>query len=260
VAVNGVSLAFDDRGDGPAILLIHGYPLDRTIWRSQVEELRGWRRIAPDLRGMGESDAPGSDYSMATYAADLAALLDAVGVGPVVLCGLSMGGYVAFEMARTLPGRIQGLVLVSTRSQADSPDARRGRDQAAFLAREKGPGAIAESMLPRLLGPGSAQDAEVVSRVRTMMARTPVAGIVGALGAMRDRRDSSDLLASFGDLPVLIVAGESDQIIPLTEATRMHEAIPGSALRVVPNAGHLPPVEQPGYTTRIIQEFLDTLR
>ena len=91
VMVNGVNLAVEVRGDGPAILFVHGYPLDRTIWADQIAALEGFRRIAPDLRGMGRSDAPDLGYSMAIYAADLAALLDTLGVDDVVLCGLSMG-------------------------------------------------------------------------------------------------------------------------------------------------------------------------
>ncbi|MEO8202051.1 MAG: alpha/beta fold hydrolase, partial [Gemmatimonadota bacterium] len=98
LTVNGVTLAMDDQGEGPIILFIHGYPLDRSIWKHQENNIKGWRRVAPDLRGFGASDAPDLGYSMATYAADLVALLDTIGARRVVLCGLSMGGYIAFEM------------------------------------------------------------------------------------------------------------------------------------------------------------------
>jgi YbgC/YbaW family acyl-CoA thioester hydrolase len=100
ITVNGVNLAVEVRGEGPAILFIHGYPLDRTIWRDQIDNLEGFRRIAPDLRGMGQSDAPDLGYSMSIYAADLAALLDVLGIDDVILCGLSMGGYIALEFVR----------------------------------------------------------------------------------------------------------------------------------------------------------------
>jgi pimeloyl-ACP methyl ester carboxylesterase len=257
--VNGVTLALDDRGEGRAILFIHGYPLDRTIWRDQVQNIQGWRRIAPDLRGLGESDAPDLGYSMATYAADLSALLDALGVPEVVLCGLSMGGYIAFEMLRAHRHRVRALVLVSTRAENDSAEARKGRDHAAAMARERGAEAIAESMLSRMLAPASLHHGEITSRVRSLMAGAPVPGIVGALSAMRDRPDSTPLLADLTGLPTLILAGESDQLIPLTDATRMHDAMAKSVLKVIPNAGHLAPVEQPALTTLALQEFLDSL-
>lgn len=259
ITVNGVRLALDDEGEGPAILFIHGYPLDRTIWQDQVMKIRGWRRIAPDLRGMGDSDAPDLGYSMATYAADLIALLDSLGTRQFVLCGLSMGGYIAFELLRSHRDRVIGLVLVSTRAEADSVEGRKGRDQSAALARERGAEAIADSMLPRLLAAASQQSPTLVSRVRDMITGTPVPGIVGALTAMRERPDSSDLLGTMSGLPTLVLAGESDQLIPLADVTRMQDAIPGSILKIIPGAGHLAPLEQPSLVTQAIQDFLGSL-
>src|SRR4051794_7956316 len=153
--VHGVNLAVDVRGEGPAILFVHGYPLDRTLWSHQMDSVEGWRRIAPDLRGMGQSDAPDLGYSMNIYAADLAGLLDALDIETVVLCGLSMGGYIAFEFLRHWRSRVRGLVLVDTRAGADNAEARRARDTTAAIARDGGPGAIAETMLPKLLAPST---------------------------------------------------------------------------------------------------------
>src|SRR6478752_5312698 len=146
LTVNGVNLAVEVRGDGPAILFVHGYPFDRTIWRNQIDALEGYRRIAPDLRGMGESDAPDLGYGMTIYADDLAALLDALGVEDVVLCGLSMGGYVIFEFLRRWRDRVRALILVDTRAEADGAEARRARDGAAATARESGADAVADAM------------------------------------------------------------------------------------------------------------------
>jgi 3-oxoadipate enol-lactonase len=260
VVVNGVSLALDAVGSGPAVLFIHGYPLDRSLWRHQVEHLHGYRRIAPDLRGMGVSDAPDLGYSISTYADDLEALLDALGVDEVVLCGLSMGGYIAFECARRWRRRIRGLVLMDTRAEPDTVDGRKGRDAAAAAARDRGIVAVAEAMLPKLFaGETAASVGPAWKRVEAMIMATPVPGIVGALSAMRDRPDSSELLPSLGGLPVLVVTGEDDRIIPATQARSLAEAIPGARLRVIAGAGHLPPVERPDETTDVLREFLEEI-
>lgn len=257
ITVNGVSLAVEVRGDGPALLFVHGYPLDRTIWRDQIDALEGFRRIAPDLRGMGESDAPDLGYGMPTYAADLAALLDTLGVDDVILCGLSMGGYVIFEFLRRWRERVRAVVLMDTRAEPDGTEARRSRDLAAASARESGAGVIAEQMLPKMLGTSTPERSpEVVERVRRLMAGTPVAGLVGALAAMRDRPDSTGLLPTLAGLPVLVLVGEEDAITPPDAARRLAAAIPGARLVVITGAGHLPPVERPSETTAALREFL----
>jgi 3-oxoadipate enol-lactonase len=260
VSVNGVNLAVEVQGEGPAVLFIHGYPHDRSLWTHQVESLEGCRRIAPDLRGMGQSDAPDLGYSLATYAADLAALLDSLAIHQVVLCGLSMGGYIAFEFLRRWRSRVRGLVLMDTRAEADSAEARRARDTAAVAARESGAQAIAESLLPTMLSPETrAKSPEVVEKVRRMMAATPVAGMVGALAAMRDRPDSTPLLATLTGLPTLVMVGEDDSLTPPERARAIAQGIPGARLMVLPAAGHLPPLERPVQTTEALRDFLRRL-
>ena len=259
VTVNGVNLAVDIAGEGPAVLLIHGYPLDRTLWRHQVDHLAGFRRIAPDLRGMGLSDAPDLGYSMTTYADDLAALLDSLGVDVVVVVGLSLGGYVAFEFVRRWRRRVRGLVLMDTRSEADSAEARRARDSSAAAVRDAGPAAIADAMLPKLFARESLKEAPAAEAVRRMILASPPAGLAGALGAMRDRPDSTPLLSTLGGIPTLVVVGEDDRVTPPDGARAMAEAIPGARFQVVPGAGHLTPIEQPAATTRLLGEFLSSL-
>jgi 3-oxoadipate enol-lactonase len=260
IMVHGVNLAVEVRGEGPAVLFIHGYPLDHTIWREQLDALDGYHRIAPDLRGMGQSDAPDLGYGMGIYAADLAALLDAIGVDEVILCGLSMGGYIAFEFLRNWRSRVRGLVLMDTRAEADSAEAARARDASAAVAREGGAAAVADAMLPKVLSSQTvARHPEIVERVRRLMARTAVPGIVGALASMRDRPDSESLLPTLAGLPTLIIVGEADSLTPPENARAMAQAIPGARLVIIPDAGHLPPVEQPAGTTAVLQEFLRSL-
>lgn len=258
--VNGVNLAVEVRGEGPAVLFVHGYPLDHTIWADQVASLEGYRRIAPDLRGMGRSDAPDLGYGIGIYADDLAALLDALGVGAVVLCGFSMGGYIAFEFLRRWRSRVRALVLVSTRAEADTADGRRARDTAAALARESGSGAIADGMLDKMLTPATISSApELARRVRELMAAAPVSGLVGALSAMRDRPDSMGLLPMLEGIPVLVIVGTEDAMTPPDRAQAMADAIPGARLHRIPGAAHLTVLERPKDVTGAIRDFLEGL-
>jgi 3-oxoadipate enol-lactonase len=258
--VHGVNLAVEVRGDGPALLFVHGYPLDHTMWRDQIDALDGFRRVAPDLRGMGQSDAPDLGYSMNIYAADLVALLDALHIDDVILCGLSMGGYIAFEFLRHWRARVRGLILMDTRADADSPEGRRARDAAAAVAREGGAEAIAESMLPKVLAPSTlAGKPEIVERVRQMMVRTPVAGIVGALSAMRDRASSEALLSALGNIPTLVLVGEADALTPPDQARGMAQAIPGARFELIAGAGHFPPIERPEQVAKLIREFAESI-
>ncbi|HMU60372.1 MAG TPA: alpha/beta fold hydrolase [Gemmatimonadales bacterium] len=257
VTVHGVELALDDRGSGPAVLFVHGYPLNGTLWRHQAGAFPGWRTLIPDLRGMGRSDAPDLGYSMATYADDLAALLDAVGVDDVVLVALSMGGYVAFEFLRRHRPRVRALVLADTRAQADSAEGRRARETAMADAREGGAALIAEQMLPKLLANGAPEPLR--EAVRAMMAATPVPGLIGALAAMRDRPDATDLLPTLQGLPTLVTVGSEDVITPPPMSETMAKAIPGAKLAVIEGAGHLAPLEQPEAFNRHLQLLLQQL-
>ena len=260
VAVNGVNLAVDVRGQGPAILFIHGYPFNHTIWEHPVANLEGWMRIAPDLRGMGQSDAPDLGYSMSTYAEDLLALLTTLGVDRVVLCGLSMGGYIAFEILRRARERVRALVLMDTVAEADTPEVRKARDGAAAQAREGGAEAIANSMLPRLLSERSrGEKPQLSDRVYRMMAATPVAGILGAIGAMRERPDSFPLLPTLTGIPAVVMVGDDDEITPVDRAQAMVEALPNGSLSIVAGSGHIPAMERPEITTALLSRFLSTL-
>lgn len=260
IAVNGVNLAADVRGKGPAILFIHGYPLDHTIWEHTLGSLEGWMRIAPDLRGMGQSDAPDLGYSMTTYADDLLALLTTLGVDRVVLCGLSMGGYIAFEILRRAPERIRGLILIDTRAEADSLEARRARETALTQVREGGAEAIAAAMLPNMLSRTSIETQPALrERIQRMMASTPVAGIIGAIGALRDRPDSLVLLPTLTSIPALVIVGAEDVVTPPERAQAIADALPDARLVILPGAGHLTPVEQPERVTALISDFLAQL-
>ena len=259
VLVDGLATAVDMQGDGPAILFIHGFPLDRTMWRQLMAPMTGWRRIAPDLRGFGLSEAPDGNHGLGAYADDLIALLDQLGEEQAVVCGLSMGGYIAFDLMRRFPHRVRGLILANPRAEADSPDAKRGRDETIELVERDGVEALVPLLLPKLLAPVSQSTLpQVVEHVRTMIASSPAAGVMAALRAMKNRPDSSSLLAEI-QVPTLVIAGRDDQLIPVTESRKMVDRIPNARFTVIPDAGHLTPLEQPIATGRVVGEFLAAL-
>ncbi|MBI4420852.1 MAG: alpha/beta fold hydrolase [Gemmatimonadetes bacterium] len=258
--VGGALLAAEMQGDGPACLLVHGFPLDRTLWRAQLAGLAGWRRLAPDLRGFGLSDPPPQGWTLAAYADDLARILDGARVGKAAVCGLSMGGYIALEMWRRHRDRIRALILANTRAEADPPDGRKRRDEMIERVQRDGAAAVVDTMLPRVLAPATlAGNAHVVAHVRTMMRDCSAPGLIAALAAMRDRPDSTDLLREI-DVPTLVVAGAEDTLIPVDSQSVLAAKIRGARLEVVGGAGHLTPVEQPKAFNRVVGAFLETLR
>lgn len=257
VNVNGVNLACDLHGSGEPILLIHGFPLSGRLWNAVVEPMRdAWRLIIPDLRGMGRSQAT-TDATMATYADDLAALLDALGESrPAVVVGLSMGGYIAFEFHRRHLERVRALVLTDTRAEADTPQKTDDRAAMADRVLSEGSRIVAEAMLPGLFGPKA--PVELKEEWNEIICRTPPLGTAAALRAMAQRPDSTATLADIR-VPTLVVVGEDDALTPPADARTLHRGIVGAQLRLIPDAGHMAPVEQPGQFVRVLQRFVDSL-
>ena len=252
-------MSYQDSADRVPVLWIHGFPLSSLMWELQVMDLADIaRQITPDLRGHGHTEATTPPYSMEVFADDCVRLLDDLGLNdPVVIGGLSMGGYVAFEICRRHPQRVSGLILAATRAGADSDEGKVGRDAAAALAMKSGIDPVVEGMLPKLLGPDNYEaQPQLVEFVQDMMMETSVDGLVGALAAMRDRPDSTTDLPGF-DIPTLVIHGADDQMIPVAEAEAMAAALPEAELVVIPGAGHLPNLEQPGAFCDAVRGFLE---
>ncbi|KOX17438.1 hypothetical protein ADK67_38435 [Saccharothrix sp. NRRL B-16348] len=257
IVVNGVRLACDDVGVGPAVLFVHGFLLDHTMWWHQVQALDGWRRIAPDLRGMGLSEAPGHRYGVDVYADDLAALLDALDVERAVVCGLSLGGYVAVEFLRRHPERVGALVVMNARAEPDTARRKASRDDLIVRVRNGDVEAVTDELAAEFLAEGAPAAAE--RELRAMTRRPAVTGIVGALEAMRDRPDATPTLRSAGNLPTLLLIGEHDTRTPRESMRALADLLPGAVLEVVPAAGHVPPLENPEETTDRLVTFLRRL-
>ncbi len=258
--VKGGLVGFTETGSGRPLVLFHGYPLNRTIWEQQVTELAGRAHvIAPDLWGFGES-APREGTTMGTYADEVRDLLDARGIQePAILGGLSMGGYIVFEFFRRYPERVAGVILANTKATPDSVEAKAGRDQSATLAQEKGAGAIAAQMVPKLLSPKTySSNPQVAEQVAHIITTATVEGIVAALRAMRDRPDSTPTLAAI-KVPALVLAGVDDQIFPRSEFEKMARALPRGKLELLPDAGHVSSLEQPDLFNRAVRQFLESL-
>jgi pimeloyl-ACP methyl ester carboxylesterase len=257
----GIRLAYDDQGTGLPLVFLHAFPLNRSMWASHIAVLsQQFRTIAIDLRGHGESDAPLWNFSLEHYADDVCALLDHLAISQAVLVGLSMGGYISLAFSRKYGNRLKALILADTRAQADSPEGRTGRFHLAQTAVSHGSDAVADIMLPKLLGATSLQtNQELVDYVRKTIRATSVNGIVTDLMAMADRPDSVHQLGTI-TAPSLIVIGQEDNTTPLADAQLMAERIPGARLAVIPAAGHLSNLEQPDVFNDVVTGFVGGLR
>lgn len=258
IRANGVNIAFDDEGAGPAVVLLHGYPFNRTMWREQIEALKGsYRVIALDLRGHGDSDVDPSPATMDQMAQDVAGLMDALSISSAVIGGLSMGGYVTLAFCRLFPARVRSLILADTRAGADTAEAREGRVQQSEKVLEQGMDSISDALLPKLLAPETISDRpEVAQRIRAMMLRTNPKGASAALLGMAQRQDHTSFLPEISS-PALILVGQHDAITPLEEAQKLQQGIAGSHLEVIEGAGHVSNMEQPLAFNRALEAFLN---
>lgn len=254
--ISAVTKAFDDAGAGSPLVLLHGFPLDRRVWRHQVTELsKSMRVIAPDLRGFGQHVNHGP-FSLDDLADDVKRLIDGLGLPKVVLGGLSMGGYVVGAFAAKYPQALRGILLIDTKSEADTAEGRAGRDRMIALAKEKGSAAVAEQMLPKMVSPDALRtNAPVVAELTAMMRACPAETIAHALAAMRDRPDRTVDLARAG-VPTLAIVGEHDAIISQQVARNMARQIAVAAVHVVPGAGHMAPLEAPQEVNAAIKRFV----
>jgi len=251
-----------ERGHGLPLLLIHGYPLDHTIWQPQLDGLADTARLlAPDLPGFGQSADHPPLATIAQFAQACHHLLEARHIPrPLAIGGVSMGGYIALAFYRQYAAEVAGLVLVATRAGPDSPEGKANRNKAIALAHEKGPAAIAESMLPKMFAPQTySSKPELVAYLKNVMQNAPLGGITAALSAMRDRPDSTPWLAEIRP-PTLILHGEQDALIPLSEATAMQQAIPRARLEIIPDAGHMPHLEQADRVNTLLRSFLTQIQ
>ncbi len=252
--IDGVRLAYDVAGNGDTLVLLHGFPLDRTIWDAQFSALSpGCRVIRVDLRGSGESARGEGPALMETLAGDVFGLLDALGVERVVIAGHSMGGYAALAFFRMYAERVAGFALSASHTAADAPERALRREAEADAVAARGMAALVDTMLSDLLGPDAAPS--LADGVRVVRMRQDPAGAAALIIGMKERVDSGDLLEDIA-IPALIVGGAADRLIPPERLERTAAAIVDCEFVSLPGAGHLPMLEAPAATTAALERLM----
>ncbi|QFU86051.1 alpha/beta fold hydrolase [Amycolatopsis sp. YIM 10] len=261
IDLGAISVAYTDEGTGEPLVLVHGHPFDRSMWAPQVERFAGpdWRVIAPDLRGYGETTVvPGKTF-LETFARDLGELLDRLGVGRIVLGGLSMGGQIVMEFHRLFPSRVRGLVLADTSPVGETSAGKRLRNETADRLLREGLAPYADEVLPKMVAPHNLEALpEVGKHVLGMMRGAPAEG---AAAALRGRAERLDYVESLGtvEVPTLIVVGSDDEYTPVADAELMHRRIRGSRLVVVDGAAHMPNLERRDEFDGALEAFLSSV-
>lgn len=240
------------------LVLVHAFPFGPGMWAPQVDAFPGWRVVTPPLPGF-DGHPLAAERTMDAYAQDVLAGLDAMRIERAVFCGLSLGGYVLFGVLRQAPHRVAGLVLADTRTSIDTPDRRAARQRSVEVARTQGAAAIADEMLPNVLGATTrAGRPDVVAHARSLIEAQPAETIAAGLEAMMDRPDSSDVLRRVA-CPTAIVVGEEDTVTPVSDAGQMHALVTGSTLATIPRAGHMANLEAPAAFNDAVRALLARL-
>lgn len=257
--IGDVELAYLDCGSGLPVILVHGFPLDHTMWNAQIDAFAEHHRlIVPDLRGFGKSGVTEGAVAMEQLADDLAVLLDGIGVNePVVLCGLSMGGYVAFAFARKYASRLRGLILCDTRSAADTPDKADSRRAMAARVLHDGVASLVEQMMPSLFAKGAMETrAKTIESLRAAMLDGDPRGMAAAAIGMADRPDMTATLTEI-DCPAMVICGNQDAFTPPEEMRSISQAIPHCEFVEIDGSGHMTPVESPDEFNAAVLRFLE---
>lgn len=261
VSINDTTLHVLDEGAGPPLLLVHGFPLDHTMWRHQIAHFKLTHRvIAPDLRGFGRSAVTPDIVTMKQFADDLAGLLPALGENrPVILCGLSMGGYVAWQFAQHHRSKLSALIVCDTKAAADTPEAKKARLESADRLEREGTSFLANTMLPRLFGDELANNPRpFVEETAAVIVRTDPRGAAAAQRGMAEREDFSAKLATIEE-ETLVLCGERDVISPPEEMKQIAAALPHATYVEIPGASHMAPFEMPEEVNRALEAFLQKL-
>jgi 3-oxoadipate enol-lactonase len=245
VEINQVS--YFDEGKGIPIVFIHGFPFNKSMWEQQLTLLRDqFRVIAYDVRGHGNTPANANEFSIPQFTNDLVAFLNQLKIEKAIVCGLSMGGYIALHAVELFPDKILGLVLSDTQCAADTDEARGKRMKAIELIQNNGLEQYANDSVKNLFAPLSLENHK--DNVEFIKCKT--------LMALANRKEKCSVLEKI-NVPVLILVGEEDKVTPLAAAKKIHELIKESTLHTITHAGHLSNLENPEEFNSHIKNFLE---
>ncbi len=255
-----IEISYEVMGRGPDVVLLHPFPANRGVWRPAAELLAAqYRLVLPDLRGHGESGAGEGPATMEKHAADVARVIDDLGIRKAVFAGESIGGYILFEFWRRMRERVSGLVLCNTKAGADNEEARANRLRSAEEVEKRGVEPFVESMIPKLLGETTRRARpDLVERARAMMMQMAPAGVAAVQRGMAARPDSMETLATI-NAPTLLITGDEDTLTGVGEAEVMQRRIARSTLQVIPRSGHYAVFEQHEEAARLMRQFLESL-
>ncbi|OGS70608.1 MAG: hypothetical protein A3F91_08985 [Flavobacteria bacterium RIFCSPLOWO2_12_FULL_35_11] len=263
LTVNNCNVSYNDEGpDGaPIIIFIHGFPLNKSMWDKQVKALKdNYRVIAYDIRGHGNSEVGAIDFSIDLFVNDLLSFMDALKIEKTMLCGLSMGGYIALNAIENHPGRFKALVLSDTNCRADTPEAKEKRMNTIISIKENGLDKFANDLIINLFSAESfKKNSEEIPVVREMIVKTTTQSLFKSLHALAERKETCSKLAEI-KMPVLILVGKEDKITPPEVASAMQEKIEGSQLSIIEHAGHLSNMENEGEFNSQLMKFIGNLK
>ena len=260
ISINNLMTSYSDHGpeDAPVIILLHGFPFNKSMWNMQVEALKdNYRVIAYDIRGHGHSDPGIDDFSIELFVIDLLRFMEKLRIEKSILCGLSLGGYIALNAVLKYPDRFDGLILNDTQCIADTQEIKENRCIAIIRIKEKGVELYADEIIKNLFAPESfIKRGNVIAEVKEMIINTPKLTLCNTLHALAERKEACTRLQEI-NIPVLIMVGKEDKITPIAAAKQMHEIIKDSSLQVIPHAGHVTNLENPTAFNFQLVNFLD---
>lgn len=252
-------VSYTDEGadDAPVIIFIHGFPFNKTMWKNQVSAFNeNYRVVAYDVRGHGKSEAGTDDFSIELFVKDLIYAMDTLQIDTAILCGLSMGGYIALNAIGNYPERFNALILCDTNCTDDTQVAKEKRLKAIESIKQNGVEQFADELIENLLAPQTlVTKNEIVAAVREMIVETSPDSLYKTLTAFTRRSETCSKLQGI-KVPVLIMVGKEDKITPPEAAQFMHEKITGSVLSIIPLAGHLSNLENPDQFNTQLDRFL----